>query len=101
MIGMNAVHLTRTPPIRATGWFAVAVATTVAAAAIGAVVWAVTNAWLGVAGGLLVAAAVGAAADRRSHRNLAAYALGSVVTIVGLLAAPLVMAQVYVAALNG
>jgi hypothetical protein len=97
---MTSPHVNRVTPIRATGWFTVAVATTVTSLVIGLVLSSVTNGWIGAAAGLVVAAAMGALADRRSHRNLAAFALGAVVSLAGLFAVPLVMAQVYVGALS-
>jgi hypothetical protein len=45
---------------------------------------------------VVVAAAIGAIADRQSHRNLGAFALGAVVTLAGLLAAPLLLAHAYI-----
>lgn len=101
MLSMASLHVNRARPIRATGWFALSIATTLASLIIGVALWSVTNTWIGLAAGLAVAAAVGALADRRSHRNLVAFGLGTVVTLAGLLAAPLVMAHMYVSAFRG
>jgi hypothetical protein len=101
MLSMTSLHVNRVRPIRATSWFVLSIATTLAALVIGVALWSVTNAWIGLAAGLAVAASVGALADRRSHRNLAAFTLGAVVTMAGLLAAPLVMAHMYVSAFRG
>jgi small-conductance mechanosensitive channel len=101
MLPMTSLHVNRVRPIRATSWFVLSIATTMASLAIGVALWSVTNGWIGLAASLAVAALVAALADRRSHRNLAAFALGAVVTMVGLFAAPLVMAHMYVAAFRG
>lgn len=101
MLSMSSLYAHRVRPIHATGWFALSIATTLASLAIGVALWSVTNGWVGLAAGLVVAVAVGALADRRSHHNLAAFGLGAVVTLAGLLAAPLVMAHVYVGAFRG
>jgi hypothetical protein len=101
MLSMTSLHVNRVTPIRATGWFALSIVTTMASLVIGVAIWSVSNGWAGLAAGLAVAALMGALADRRSHRNLAAFALGAVVTMAGLLAAPLVMAHMYVGAFRG
>lgn len=101
MFPMTSLHVNRVPPIRATGWYTVAIGMTVAAVSIGALLWSAVNGWVGLAAVLIMAALGGALADRRSHRDLAAFALGAVVTVAGLLTAPLIVAHVYVGALRG
>jgi hypothetical protein len=78
------------------GWFAVAIAATTASIVASAVTWSELG--RGWAAGLvfLAAAAAGAlAASRRGRDAVAAFVGGTLVTIAGLYATLLVMAQIY------
>lgn len=96
MLPMTSLHVNRVAPLRATSWFGVAILTTVLSVVVAAIVWSVSAGWAGLAAGVVVAAGIGTVADRQGHRNLGAFALGAVVTIVGLLAAPLLLAHAYI-----
>jgi hypothetical protein len=92
-----SVHGHRVAPASPSAWFAVAIPATVVSLVVAGFAWSASgNSWIGLAAWLVVAALVAVVADRVSHRSLAAYVGGAVITLAGLLVVPLVMAHYYI-----
>jgi hypothetical protein len=88
-------------PATSSGWFGVAVAATVAAAILGALSWSQLGAAWAAAIVMATVALVGTAVAGRHGRDAAvAFVGGTLVTIAGLYATLLVMAQFYSMSVN-
>jgi hypothetical protein len=95
---MSSPHLHRPAQFSPSGWFIVAIPTTVVSLIVAAVAWAVSgNGWVGLGTWLAVEAGAAYLADRRGHVNLAALLGGAAVTMIALMAVPVAMAHYYIA----
>jgi hypothetical protein len=97
----QSAHSVHAVPATPAGWFAIGVASTFTAAIVGLLSWAQLG--IGSAVAILVAtvALTGTLlASRRGRDAVAAFAGGTLVTVVGLYATSLVMAQFYLVAVQ-
>jgi hypothetical protein len=88
-------------PATPSGWFGVAIAATVSAAVLGALSWSQLGAgWAAAIVMAIVALAGTAVAGRHGREAAVAFLGGTLVTVAGLYATLLVMAQFYSMAVN-
>jgi hypothetical protein len=94
------VH-TRTP-LAATGWFALSIPATLGFGGAGLFVWsAAGSGWLGALTFLALIALTAVAARRRTPDNVFAFLGGTAATLLGLYAASLIAAELWLKGLGG
>ena len=98
LVSRGTAHLA---PSTSFGWFAIAVAATFTAAVLGALTWSQLGVTWTVGSLVAIVAVAGTALASRHGRDAAvAFLAGSVVTVAGLYAALLAMAQFYAVAVQ-